>query len=81
MDNEDFVRYHGRKTRMSRAFRRSGLLFFTSLIALVMSFSCDRGDSKAEGSPGGGQGEGVPVTVARVTSKDVPVRLSAIGNV
>ncbi|HML94820.1 MAG TPA: efflux RND transporter periplasmic adaptor subunit [Thermodesulfobacteriota bacterium] len=66
---------------MPRVFRRSGLLFFTSLVALVLSLSCDRGDSKAEGSPGGGQGEGVPVTVARATSKDVPVRLSAIGNV
>lgn len=81
MSNEEFVRDHGRKTRMSRVFRRSGPLFFTSLIVLVMSLSCDRGDSNAQGRPDGGESEGVPVTVARATSKDVPVRLSAIGNV
>ena len=67
---------------MSRVSRRSEPLFFTSLlIVLLLSFSCDRGGSKAEGRPDDGQGEGVPVTVARVTTRDVPIRLSAIGNV
>lgn len=67
---------------MSRVSRRNEPLFFTSLlIVLLLSFSCDRGGSKAEGRPDGGKSEGVPVTVARVTTKDVPIRLSAIGNV
>jgi len=67
---------------MSRVFRRSELLFFTSLlIVLFLSSSCDRGGSEAKGRPDGGQSEGVPVTVARVTTRDVPIRLSAIGNV
>lgn len=67
---------------MYRVRRRSEPLFFTSLlIVLLLSFSCDRGGSKAEGRPDGGKSEGVPVTVARVTTKDVPIRLSAIGNV
>lgn len=66
---------------MSRVSRRSELLFFTSLIVLLLSFSCDRGGSEAKGRPNGAQGEGVPVTVARVTTRDVPIRLSAIGNV
>ena len=66
---------------MSRVSRRSELLFFTSLIVLLLSFSCDRGGSETKGRPNGAQGEGVPVTVARVTTRDVPIRLSAIGNV
>jgi multidrug efflux system membrane fusion protein len=51
-------------------------------VSPLLVFGCSGGDSRSSGKSGqGGVGEALPVTVATVIQKDVPVQLHAIGNV
>jgi multidrug efflux system membrane fusion protein len=69
----------GRKDFMTR--RRPDCFFLiTALFAVIAACSGESGDS-ADKSSQEGEGAGVPVRVARVEQKDVPVQLNAIGNV
>src|SRR5205807_4441032 len=49
------------------------------LLVVLWRFLGDRSAPKAAGT--GGRGEVVPVEMATVTQKDVPIQLKAIGNV
>src|SRR5882724_45973 len=57
-----------------------GLILAISL--LFASCSGEHGQSSGKGKPGQpGMNEAVPVTIATVVQKDIPVQLRAIGNV
>lgn len=57
--------------------RRLSIFLFAASLVLAVSCSGEGGDGKGRE----GEDAGVPVRVARVEQKDVPVQLTAIGNV
>lgn len=60
---------------------RTGYIFiFTAVLILITACSGD-GDKTTDNTGRQDEGAGVPVLVARVEQKDVPVQLNAIGNV
>lgn len=60
---------------------RTGYIFiFTAVLILITACSGD-GDKTTDNMGRQDEGAGVPVLVARVEQKDVPVQLNAIGNV
>ena len=62
--------------------RRGSGYFFLFTAFLIFTAACSgEGDKPADKSSQEGHGAGVPVRVARVEQKDVPLQLHAVGNV
>lgn len=61
--------------------RRPGYFFLITALFAVIAACSGESDGSADKSSQEGEGAGVPVRVARVEQKDVPVQLNAIGNV
>lgn len=71
--------------RVWRSLLRLSIFYVSVGLLLAVSFlfvSCSREHGQSSGKPGQpGMNEAVPVTVATVVQKDIPVQLRAIGNV
>ena len=61
--------------------RRPGYFFLITVLFAVIAACSGESDGSADKSSQGVEGSSVPVRVARVEQKDVPVQLNAIGNV
>ena len=61
--------------------RRPDYFFLITALFVVIAACSGESDTPADKSSQEGEGTGVPVRVARVEQKDVPVQLNAIGNV
>src|ERR1035438_3972097 len=74
-----------------KTFRTLSVLGLTSILALAFCGCSNSGATAAKSDPSGGGGSGrgggrrgggdVPVTVAKASTRDVPVEIQVIGNV
>src|ERR1019366_4350512 len=72
-----------------KTFRTLSVLGLTSILALAFCACSNTGATAAKTDPSGGNGKGggrrgggdVPVTVAKASTRDVPVEIQVIGNV
>src|ERR1035438_30053 len=74
-----------------KTFRTLSVLGLTSILALAFCACSNSGATAAKTDPSGGGGSGrgggrrgggdVPVTVAKASTRDVPVEIQVIGNV
>jgi len=70
----------GREENFMTRLRTGYILIFTATLLLVAACSGD-GDKTSDKAAQQGEAGGVPVMVARVEQKDVPLQLHAVGNV